>query len=142
LIIDSSALIAITLGEPGWEELRHAINSTPSSMIPAPVLTETRLVAAARGGHFLERLEIMLKTFLEDGVGVVSFTEQHAHITAAARTAYGKGNGQGGKLNFGDLMVYAVAKASSFPLLCTGNDFISTDLVLHPASRPESRVDP
>jgi ribonuclease VapC len=38
-------------------------------------------------------------------------------------------------LNLLDLMVYAVAKERGMPLLCTGNDFATTDLAIHPASR-------
>ena len=38
-------------------------------------------------------------------------------------------------LNLLDLMVYAVAKERGEPPLCTGNDFATTDLVMHPASR-------
>jgi hypothetical protein len=34
-----------------------------------------------------------------------------------------------------DLMVYAVAKERGEPLLCTGRDFATTDLVTHAASR-------
>ena len=75
---------------------------------------------------------------IADGLEVVTYEQRHAEITAIARGRYGKGNGTGGKLNFGDLMVYAVAKNRKEPVLCTGNDFATTDLVIHPASRTES----
>ena len=45
------------------------------------------------------------------------------------------GNSKGGKLNLLDLMVYAVAKRTGRPILCTGRDFASTDADIHPASR-------
>ena len=45
------------------------------------------------------------------------------------------GNSKGGKLNLLDLMVYAVAKRTGRPILCTGRDFASADADIHPASR-------
>ena len=78
---------------------------------------------------------MLIATLIDNGAEIAAFEHRHADITATARDLYGKGNGIGGKLNFGDLMVYAIAKDSGQPLLCTGSDFASTDLVLHPASR-------
>jgi ribonuclease VapC len=69
------------------------------------------------------------------GLSIVAFDRDHAEITATARELYGRGNGRGGRLNFGDLMVYAIAKSRAEPLLCTGRDFASTDREIHPASR-------
>ncbi len=42
---------------------------------------------------------------------------------------YGRASGHPAKLNFGDCMAYAVAKASSVPLLYKGNGFAKTDIV-------------
>lgn len=134
MIVDTSALIAIASGEPAWERLREAINSS-AAVFPAPVLTEFGLVVAGRGRDYLVQAEAMVASMLVDGVDVASFDRRHAEITATAREQYGKGNGSGGLLNFGDLMVYAIAKQRNQPLLCTGCDFSSTDLVIHPASR-------
>lgn len=136
MIVDTSALVAITSGEREWQQLRNAINAS-KAVIPAPALTEFWLVIGGRNPALLEFGEAMVATMLTDGVEVAAFELRHADITALARERYGKGNGQGGRLNFGDLMVYAVAKDRGEPLLCTGNDFASTDLRIHPASRLE-----
>ncbi len=77
----------------------------------------------------------LVAMLLSAGAEIAPFTHRHAEITRTARERYGKGNGSGGLLNFGDLMVYAIAKDRREPLLCTGRDFASTDLELHPASR-------
>ncbi len=65
----------------------------------------------------------------------LAWDARHATIAAEAQRRYGKGNGQGGKLNLLDLMVYAVAKQRDEPLLFTGRDFTTTDVEVHPASR-------
>lgn len=135
MIIDSSALIAIIFREPGWEQLQGAIFDAGSAAIPAPALTETRLVVAGRRAEHLAGAEALFEVLTSADVEIHAFERRHADITGEARNRYGKGNGQGGLLNFGDLMVYAVAKQRGEPLLCTGRDFASTDLEIHPASR-------
>lgn len=138
MIIDSSALVAILLREAHSTELRDAILGAKSAAIPAPAMTEIQLVIGGRGQQYLAATTALFEILLAEGVEVVAFDQRHADITAIAREAYGRGNGRGGKLNFGDLMVYAVAKDRGVPLLCTGHDFASTDLEIHPASRIDS----
>ena len=136
MIVDTSALVAIAFGEPGWEALRKAINSSRCA-IPAPALTEFQLVVAGRERDHPGVRDTFIDQMIANGLEVAAYEQRHAKITAVARDRYGKGNGTGGKLNFGDLMVYAIAKNRKEPVLCTGNDFATTDLVIHPASRLE-----
>lgn len=133
MIIDTSALMALLMIETGWEEIVTAITDE-DSFVPAPALTEFGLVAAGRGREAESRE--LLARLIEDGLAVIDFTEAHAALTWAAREDYGKGNGQGSALNLLDLMVYAVARERDEPLLCTGKNFPTTDLVLHPACWP------
>ncbi|MGE3690157.1 MAG: type II toxin-antitoxin system VapC family toxin [Novosphingobium sp.] len=135
MIIDSSALVAILLDEPHSAELRGAIFGTSGVVLPATAITEIQMVVGGRGPDYLACAEALIEFLLANGVEVAPFSRRHAALTATARKRFGKGNGAGGKLNFGDLMVYAVAKDRSEPLLCTGLDFITTDLEIHPASR-------
>lgn len=111
------------------------MQAAPVSVIPAPVLTEISLVTGGHSDGRRERAQILITALLAQNTRIAAFEQRHADITATARDLYGKGNGRGGKLNFGDLMVYAIAKQTGLPLLCTGSDFATTDLVLHPASR-------
>jgi ribonuclease VapC len=134
LIVDASALVAIVLGEPGWEPLRKALSATPKR-VPATTLTELQLVVASRSARDVSVAGALVESLVIEGLEIVAFESRHADLTRTARERYGKGNGRGGLLNFGDLMVYAVAKDRGEPLLCTGKDFASTDLIIHPASR-------
>ena len=137
LIVDTSALAAIALAEPGWERLLEAMG-TADCVIPAPVLTELQLAMANRRPGAIAAAAALIERLLAKPSEVAAFEYRHSGITGTARARFGKGNGCGGKLNFGDLMVYAIAKQRGEPLLCTGRDFASTDLAIHPASR----VDP
>ena len=135
MIVDSSALIAIILAESHGPDMRTAIFDAATVVIPASVLTEIQLATGGRYPKHLVAADELVALLLDGGAEIAPFTHLHAEITRSARTRFGKGNGSGGLLNFGDLMVYAVAKERNEPLLCTGRDFFATDLQLHPASR-------
>jgi ribonuclease VapC len=49
-------------------------------------------------------------------------------IAIEAFDRFGRGRGHPAKLNFGDCMAYAVAKAHQVPLLYKGDDFAKTDI--------------
>jgi ribonuclease VapC len=63
------------------------------------------------------------------GIVVISFEEERARVAAEAFVRFGKGRHRAA-LNFGDCMSYAVAKLARQPLLCTGEDFVKTDIKL------------
>ena len=126
--------MAVALAEPGWKALLDVLGG-PRCVVPAPVITELKLAASRRRPATIAAADFLLDNLLASGAQVASFQRHHAELTGPARDRYGKGNGRGGLLNFGDLMVYAIAKEGGQPLLCTGRDFVSTDLEIHPASR-------
>lgn len=134
MIVDTSAIIAILLQEHGADPLLDAI-ARHGGVLPSPARVEyLRVASGARVG--LGREAALLLDGLERlGLDTLAFTSDHAAIAADANARYGKGTGAGGVLNLLDLMVYAVAKQRGEPLLCTGNDFATTDLTIHPASR-------
>ena len=127
MIVDSSAMIAILLKEPGYERLRDRLAATEQASIGAPNVLESSMVLCARLGRAGKTL---LARFLEEAeIEVVEFTADHWTVAADAFIAYGKGRHPAG-LNFGDCMTYAVAKLAGEPLLCLGDDFPATDLEL------------
>jgi len=130
VIVDTSALVAIVRGEKGFREMR-AVFATERGAVPTPVLVEFNRVMAEAGN----RPDLEALALLDDfGVMIMPFGGQAAHAAILANERFGGGNGRGGKLNLLDLMVYAVAKVENLPVLCTGNDFRSTDVAIHPAS--------
>lgn len=66
---------------------------------------------------------------------VEPFTAADAELASRANMEHGAGNGRGGRLNLIDLTVYAVARRLDRPILCTGTDFASTGIAIHPNSR-------
>jgi ribonuclease VapC len=127
VIVDSSAMIAILLKEPGYERLRDRLAASEQASIGAPNVLESSMVLCARLGRAGKTL---LARFLEEAeIEVVEFTADHWTVAADAFIVYGKGRHPAG-LNFGDCMTYAVAKLAGEPLLCLGDDFPATDLEL------------
>jgi ribonuclease VapC len=127
VIVDSSAVIAILLKEPGHERLRDRLATSERVGIGAPTVVESSLVLCSRLGHAGKTL---LARFLQEAeVEVMEFTADHWTVAVDAFVAYGKGRHRAG-LNFGDCMTYAVAKLAGEPLLRLGDDFPATDLQL------------
>jgi ribonuclease VapC len=71
---------------------------------------------------------LVTRALRESGVVVVPITEDIAHIAVTAFERYGKGRGKKSKLNFGDCLSYACAKAHGAALLYKGGDFSQTDI--------------
>jgi ribonuclease VapC len=127
VIVDSSAIVAVLLREPGHERLRDRLAAAEHVSIGAPTVLEGSLVLSSRLGHAGKTL---LARFLQEAeIEVVEFAADHWTVAADAYLAYGKGRHRAG-LNLGDCMTYAVAKLASEPLLCLGDDFPTTDLEL------------
>lgn len=127
MILDSSAIVAIVLREPGFESLVKKLARTAVLAVGAPTLTEAGIVLTARLGR--DARGLLQGLLREWGAETVAFGEEHWREAVTAFERYGRGR-HPAQLDFGDCMAYAVAKLSGEPLLCTGKDFPKTDLVL------------
>jgi ribonuclease VapC len=128
MVIDTSALLAIALGEPLSAAILQAIERAPKRIISSVSLLEAGMVLRARAGP----KSVPLLYELVDGLGaeVAAFEEPHAKLAIAAFTRFGKGMKHRAQLNFGDCAVYALAAILGEPVLATGGDFAATDLTV------------
>ena len=125
MVVDTSALIAILLGEPEAESLKAALSEAVEPSISAVSLFEARMVMTARlGPAGREALDAII---VELAITVLPFDAKHASVATDAFLAYGKGRHPAG-LNFGDCCAYALAQATGRPLLFKGDDFAQTDI--------------
>jgi ribonuclease VapC len=135
VIVDTSALIAILIEEPGCELLAAAIYNE-YGVLPAPAHVEfIRVASGARFKLLADALEL-LDRLQRKSLTIIPLTPEQARIACDANATHGSGQGQGGMLNLIDLMVYAAAVDRDEPILCTGRDFAATGVAIHPASRP------
>ena len=125
MIVDTSALLAITFAEPGHEELIAKLADAPSAGIGTPTFAETGLVLAARLGH--DSRDLVIRLLDEFGIEEIPFGERHWREAVDAYLRFGKGRHKA-RLNFGDCLTYAVARLANEPLLFVGDDFPQTDL--------------
>lgn len=124
IAVDSSALVAVVLGEPDAEAYLAALEST-YAIVGAPTVAESELVIEARQGPDATRdLRLLVEGAIDE---VVAFDESHAASATNAWRRFGKGR-HPAALNFGDCMAYAVADLADAPLLFKGKDFSQTDI--------------
>lgn len=127
MIVDTSAVVAVVIQEPGYEALLEKMTHADRLGIGTPSLTETAIVLSARLGSDARGL---LARLLDEGtISTVPFADVHFGVALDAWLRFGKGR-HAAALNFGDCMSYAIAKVAREPLLCTGDDFLRTDLEL------------
>lgn len=128
MIVDSSALIAVLLREPGWDALLdHIAEAVPAPGVGAPTLVETGMVLSARLG--IPGKTLLARFVQESGMRQIAFTAEHWSVATDAYLQFGKGR-HPASLNFGDCLTYAVSRVADEPLLCIGDDFSKTDLTL------------
>lgn len=127
MVVDSSVLIAILLGEPEAGHYAKLLANTKEVYISAVSIVESSMVIEYKRGaqgakEYDELLNVISPT-------IVAFDSQQAELARTAWRQYGKGR-HTAKLNFGDCCSYALAKYLNKPLLFKGDDFSKTDLTL------------
>ena len=127
LVVDTSAAVAVILGEPGSEELAAHLEDALTRLMPATIRVELGIVIEARlwpaGQDVVDR-------FLRDAkIDIVPVDADMAARAMSGWRRYGKGRHPAG-LNFGDCVTYALAERTGHPVLCTGDDFVATDLTV------------
>jgi ribonuclease VapC len=124
-VIDSSALLAVVLGEPDAEAYAARLVEPVRKVVSAGTLFEAAVAAERRGGlEARDRLD-RLVTRIEPKV--VAFDVEQLGWARDAFRRFGKGR-HPAALNLGDCIAYATARHSVLPLLFKGDDFAQTDL--------------
>jgi ribonuclease VapC len=123
MIVDSSALVAISWQEPGYQMLQQKALEAPWAGIGAPSLLETGMVLSRTGDGLTEAQDLVRDL----GLAEIGFGASHWEEAVRAFQRYGKGRHPAG-LNFGDCMSYALARVEGQPLLFAGDDFSQTDI--------------
>jgi ribonuclease VapC len=129
MVIDTSALLAILLGEPEAEQFSLAIARAHRKVISAFTALEASIAIEAKkgdpGGRELDLLIHQAK------IEIVPLNGEQLEIARSAWRKDGKGRHFAG-LNIGDCCSYALAKCAGDPLLFKGGDFSQTDIATVP----------
>ena len=131
MIVDTSALVALFLREPGHAVIADAIDGAGTASIS--VISHFEAIAVLCG-HRVGAEPARVAAFIADlHLEHVPVSLDQAQLAIDALLRFGKGRHPAG-LNLGDCFAYALAKARGAPLLFKGDDFAKTDIV--PAWRP------
>ena len=125
MVLDSSAIVAIHLKEPGHERLLDTINQAEAIVVGTPTVFETAMVLSGKLGH--DARPLLLPFLRGIHAEVVAFNQHHMEAATNAFLRFGRGR-HPAALNFGDCMSYAIASVAGLPLLFTGDDFARTDI--------------
>ena len=133
IAVDTSALVAIVLGEPERQAFRQVLVRAGHALISTASVVETRMVVHGRRGPLAvalanDLLRLPVFTLVPPGPDEIDAAHD-------AFLKFGKGSGQKAALNFGDVFACALAKVRHVPLLFKGEDFAATDIM--PAFAPE-----
>ena len=122
IAVDTSALMAIFLGEPTADACIRVLEAETEVLISAATVAEALIVASRRN------VDSEMARLI-DGLGleIVTVTATSARRIATAYERWGRGLHPAG-LNFGDCFAYEVAMEHSCRLLFVGDDFSKTDV--------------
>jgi ribonuclease VapC len=128
MFVDASAIVAITMKEPGFEKLSDGLSRAKAACTSAVAVYEA-VTAIARIRQIppdVARYELI--TSLDTiGIIVMPILPEDADGAVTAFGRFGKGR-HPAALNMGDCFAYACAKRLGVPLLYKGDDFDLTDI--------------
>ena len=126
LVADSSALLAILLGEAERAQFKRFLLAHEVKILAGTLIETLRVVQLALGPEALSGVDALMETSAAEIVPV------DADQVVAAREGmlrFGKGRGkEPAVLNIGDLFAYALARRLDLPLLFKGADLARTDV--------------
>ena len=122
IAVDTSALMAIALGERTAAACMKTLEAENDVLISAGTVAEALIVSSLR--NVGDEVASLI-----DGLGfeIVAITPASARRIADTYRRWGRGM-HSAALNFGDCFAYEVAKEHACRLLYVGNDFAKTDV--------------
>lgn len=125
LVVDSSAVMALLMDESEAPAIEMALADSHPVVIGAPTLVELTIVAEARlGPQGVSGVDRILRYA---DIEVVDFSVEAAREAIDGWRRFGKGR-HPAALNLGDCSTYGLARSCDGVVLCTGDDFVQTDV--------------
>ena len=126
MIVDTSAVVAVLLGEPEREAFVQQLHAAGGAAMSAASYVELAAVVDGRRHPALSRqLDVLLDQL---GIRIADLTGEQARVAREAYRDFGRGSGHPARLNLGDCYSYALAASRQDRLLFKGDDFGHTDV--------------
>lgn len=144
IVADTSAIMAILLGEERGMGFSRAIEEHRPALVSAGTAIELAIVSSRNARLFDAAMAFLQQPF----VRIEPVDAEQVALAAKAYRRFGKGR-HPARLNFGDMFAYALARRRNLPLLFKGSDFTKTDISpvvvamgRHSRQDPENDGDP
>ena len=125
MIIDTSALLAVLLGEDNAPRLLETIVDASNPRMSAANWLELAMIVEERGGRIASlRLDEFVRTA---GIEIVPVSVEQADVARGAWRYFGR-HKHSARFDFGDCFAYALAKTEADALLFVGDGFARTDI--------------
>lgn len=129
MFVDTSAIIAIVMGETGAQTLMTRLGKANFRLTSPMVVLEASMVLSSHWSIEPSVAESHVRSFIERaGIAIAEIDDATASLAIDAFNRFGKGRGSKARLNLSDCLSYACAKQHRVPLLYVGADFAATDL--------------
>jgi ribonuclease VapC len=125
LMVETSALVAILLEEPGWKSLAEQIVASIAVTTCVNVFEASLAVVRARTISPTQAYEIVRDMATRLDIEVTDYASAALPLAISARQAFGAGKHG---LNMGDCLSYGAARFAGARLLYVGEDFARTDV--------------
>lgn len=125
MIVDTSAVLSVVLGEPDSPNIIKALRARRGKLSTASYVEAALKLISEGHPEPNAELAAALEVF---GIELVPVDAEQARVAVEARLRFGKGR-HPADLNYGDCFAYALAKVTGEPLLYKGGDFARTDVV-------------
>ena len=120
MVVDTSALLAILLGESVAPWIRDVLQAARAPILMSSInYAETLIICGDRRIGSIDEIRVAIA---DSRIEIVGPSSMEAEIAAKARLSY--------PLNLGDCFAYALAKRHDLPLLTLDRDFRKCDLKL------------
>lgn len=125
MVVDTSALFAILVGESERRGFIDAIETAETRLMSTATFVEISIVMEAR--HGAEGVRHLDEFIDRASIDMIPVDQEQAREARRAFSRFGKGR-HAARLNFGDCFAYALALVAGEALLFKGDDFTHTDV--------------
>jgi len=130
MFVDASALVAMVVREPEAAAFgQRARQTTVRYTSPIAVYEAVLAISRIRRAPIAQAQGVLDRFVVRASIQVIPITVDIGRIAIEAFARFGRGN-HPARLNMGDCFAYACARSLGVPLLCKGEDFPMTDIVL------------
>jgi ribonuclease VapC len=130
MFVDASALVAMITREPeAGEFVLRARQAAVRYTSPIAAYEAVLAVSRVRRAPVVQAQGVLDRFIARSSIQVIPLTAEIGRLAIEAFARFGRGN-HSARLNMSDCIAYACARSLGVPLLCKGDDFRQTDVLL------------